>query len=110
MSDSREVVNRSILEACLAERVEFYWQSNWTLLIDVEGIDRVLGRLAHQVRILGFDTFTLEGKTVYPRLDYLTDFGDGIATGSAAVAIADWPRDTGLWVEVVAEMAHHGSA
>lgn len=72
------------------------------MLIDIEGIDAVLDRLGEAVEILGFDTFTLEGKTVYPRLDYMTDFGEGIAPGAASAAIVDWPRDIGLWVEVVA--------
>lgn len=100
--ESREAVNRLILEACVRARVRFYWKPNWTLLIDIEGIDVVLDGLGETVEILGFDTFTLEGKTVYPRLDYMTDFGEGIAPSAASAAIVDWPRDTSLWVEVVA--------
>lgn len=100
--ESREAVNRQILEACIAARVRFYWKPNWTLLIDIEGIDAVLDGLGETVTILGFDTFTLEGKTVYPRLDYMTDFGEGISTRAARDEIAGWPRNTGLWVEVVA--------
>ena len=97
------MVNRLVLEACISQRVEFYWQPNWTLLIDIEGIDEVLGELSGQVQILGFDTFTLKGKTVYPRLDFLSDYGDGISPSEAARDIAGWPRDTDLWVEVVAD-------
>ncbi len=100
--ESREAVNRLILEACIETRVRFYWKPNWTMLIDIEGVDAVLERLPDGVRILGFDTFTLEGKTIYPRLDFMTDFGDGIVPSAAMASIVDWPRDTGLWVEVVA--------
>lgn len=100
--ESREAVNRLILEACIGARVRFYWKPNWTLLIDIEGIDAVLDGLSETVTILGFDTFTLESKTVYPRLDYMTDFGEGISTRSARDEIAGWPRNNGLWVEVVA--------
>jgi len=100
--ESPEAVNRLIMEACVSARVRFYWKPNWTLLIDIDGIDSVLDRLGGAVEVLGFDTFTLEGKTVYARLDYMTDFGEGIAPRAASAAIVDWPRDTGLWVEVVA--------
>lgn len=100
---SRETVDRLILEACISQRVRFYWQPNWTLLIDIEGIDDVLAQLSGQVRILGFDTFTLEGKTVYPRLDFLSDYDEGISPSQAAKDITGWPRDVDLWIEVVAD-------
>lgn len=51
--------------------------------------------------MLGFDSFTLKGRKVYPRLDYFSDFGSGIAVNEAVAFIKDWPTDLDLFLEVV---------
>lgn len=70
-------------------------------MIDLAGIDAVLGELEGDYKVLGFDTFTLDGDWVSPRLDYMTDFGEGLGVADALAVITHWPRDAGLWVEAV---------
>ena len=101
-------VKRELLEACLKSRVWFRWQSNWTLVIDLEGIELVLNRLGPRTTILGFDGFWLEGQTTQATLIY-DSFGAGVGADEALAAIADWPQDTGLWVEVVAQASGAGA-
>ena len=70
-------------------------------MVDLDGLDKVLLDVAEDYLVLGFDTFTLNGRAVQPRLDYHTDFGDGTSANEALAAIAGWPRDLDLWVEPV---------
>lgn len=95
-------VDRLILKACLSAGVRFYWSPSWIIMIDIDGIDDVLQELSGRIAVLGFDTFVLNGKTVRPRLDYISDYGSGIEVDAAIDAIANWPRGTGLWIEIVA--------
>ena len=100
-----DAVARELLETCLESGVEFYWRPNWTLLIDIEGIETVLKRLEPRMTILGLEAFTLIGKTVYLHFEYVKDFGDGVGVDEALAAIVGWPRDmgpSGLWIEVAA--------
>lgn len=89
-----------LVAACLEHRVEFYG-SPGVLMIALDGIDQVLRELAGEYVVLGFDSFTLEGTSVHPRLDFYTDFDEGMAVPDALEAIATWPRGQGLWVEAV---------
>ena len=88
------------MNACVKHGVTFRW-SLGVLYIPLRGVEVVLGELASKVRVLGFDTFRLEGYWVYPRLDYYSSYGDGIPVADALADIADWPRDMELWIEAV---------
>lgn len=70
-------------------------------MIELDGLARVLPDVASDYKVLGFDSFTLEGLSVQPRLDYYTDFQEGVSIDEALSAIAGWPLDEGLWVEAV---------
>lgn len=89
-----------LMNACVKHGVTFRW-SLGVLYIPLRGVEVVLGELASKVRVLGFDTFRLEGYWVYPRLDYYSSYGDGIPVADALADIADWPRDMELWIEAV---------
>lgn len=90
----------ALIAACMAHGVRFHWTPG-VLMVDLDGLDQVLLDVADDYLILGFETFTLDGRAVQPRLDYHSDFGDGTSVSDALAAIADWPRDLDLWVETV---------
>ncbi|MGH9339546.1 MAG: hypothetical protein ACRD1R_08140 [Acidobacteriota bacterium] len=82
MADSsrRDVDNKTLelVKACLAHRVRFHGTPG-VLMIELEGLSLVLEELANDYGVLGFDSFTVHDREVHPRLDYLTDFGEGIS-------------------------------
>lgn len=94
------VEDLALVTACLRHRVRFHGTPG-VLMIDLQGLDLVLNEVANDYVVLGFDSFTVHDREVRPRLDYITDFGSGISTSGALEAISGWPRDLGLWIEVV---------
>ncbi len=87
-----------LARACLLANVDFHCSAG-VLMIHSSGLMAALSHLSGQPRVLGFDSFTLNGNEVHPRLDYYTDFGEGISIDAALDAVVDWPDD--LWIEVV---------
>jgi len=78
-------INQLLVDACMKHRVKFHWTG--LLMIQLTGIETVLGELPADVRILGFDTFTLCGYETRPRLDYYSEYGEGIPSSEALANI-----------------------
>ena len=91
---------RQSLRAACERHDVVYRETSGILMIELGGIDAVLTELGGNFRVLGFDT-SLDGDVVHPRLDYITDFGQGLGVQEALAAITHWPRDEGLWIEAV---------
>lgn len=92
---------QDLIAACLKHNVRFH-ETPGVLMIAFDGLGRVLNEVADDYVVLGFDSFDLEDVPwVQPRLDYITDFGEGISVAQALDAISDWPQDEALWVEAV---------
>jgi hypothetical protein len=94
-----------LMNACVKHGVKFHW-SLGVLCIPLRDIEVVLNELPSHIRVLGFDTFKLEGYSTYARLDPISDYGHGIPVAEALAHIADWPRDMELWIEAVITAEH----
>jgi len=68
-------------------------------MIRSSGLEASLSLIPRSLLVLGFDSFTLMGVEIHPRLDYYADFGEGVSIDVALQFIGAWPRD--LWIEVV---------
>ena len=96
-----------LMNACVKHGVTFRW-SLGVLFIPLKDIEVVLTDHASHIRVNGLDAFRLEGYRVYPRVDYMADFGSGIPVAEALAAVADWPQNMELWVEAVITDERHG--
>jgi hypothetical protein len=94
-----------LMNACVKYGVKFRW-SLGVLCIQLSDIEVVLNDLPDHIRVLGFDTFRLEGYSTCPRLDYYSEYGHGISVAEALADIADWPRDMELWIQAVITDEH----
>src|SRR5438093_8482033 len=91
--------HRVLIDACLRNRVPFWWRDPGTLLISVTGIAAVRRDvLTSGWKVIGLEGFELEGSDIHPRLDLIFDSDRRPDVTDVAAVVERWPRE--IWVDV----------
>lgn len=91
----------ALVRASLDAGADFRFESG-VLMIPVKDLAGVLSAVEEGCVVFGFDSFTFESGRVSPRLDFLSDFADGVSVREALESISGWPDH--LWVEPVIDV------
>lgn len=100
---------RLLIVSCVRNKVCFQW-SPGVLMIMRRGIESVVGDLPANALIAGFDSFTLIGYTVVPRLDNMATYQPPLPPALVLPDLKDLEDDLDLWIEIVGSLQGETSA